>query len=300
MLASMAARPPHIVPTVKASADAATEARRRAKAPYLPALVVLSGPDVGQRVPLDRTVLLGRDPDAGLVLSDAEVSYRHALVEDRGDGFTLIDLGSTNGSAVNGSRVQEIAVHPGDRIGLGNTVIGLELQDREYSAAVERLLNTDDLSGLYVRRKFDAEVAVQLGAARQRDAALALLVMDLDGVKRINDAHGHLFGAYVIGESGRVIGTVLGARGIAARFGGDEYVAAVPGLTAAEAEPVAAEILRAIVTHHYERDGVVLHPGISIGVAAFPEDSDTAELLFEAADRAMYRAKQAGKGRVSR
>lgn len=293
-------RPNHVVPTLKASGDVAVEALRRAKAPYLPALVVLSGPELGQRTVLDRSLLIGRDPGVELVLSDALVSYHHALVEDRGDSFTLVDLGSTNGTLLNGAPVREAALKPGDRIVIGNTVLGLELEDREYGAMVERLLNIDDLSGLYVRRKFDAELATQFEAARQHATSLALLVMDLDGVKAINDAHGHLFGAYVIGESGRVIGTELGARGMAARFGGDEYVAALPGLTAAEAEPVAERIRQAIAAHHFEREAIVLRPGISIGVAAYPEDAATPQELFEAADRAMYRAKQAGKNRVCR
>jgi diguanylate cyclase (GGDEF)-like protein len=124
--------------------------------------------------------------------------------------------------------------------------------------------------------------------------------MDLDGIKAINDEHGHRFGAYTIGESGRVIGRVLDARGFASRFGGDEYVAALPGCDLSAAESVAREILGAVREHHYEIDGVRLRPSISIGVAAFPESANDCERLFQRADDALYRAKRGGKCQVSR
>jgi len=107
-------------------------------------------------------------------------------------------------------------------------------------------------------------------------------------------------GAYVIGESGRIIGQVLGSRGFACRFGGDEYLAVLPGLAADAAEAVGEEIRAAIGVHPFEKDGVPLRPGISIGVAAFPGDAQDCPSLFQRADEALYRAKQAGKNRVCR
>jgi diguanylate cyclase (GGDEF)-like protein len=124
-------------------------------------------------------------------------------------------------------------------------------------------------------------------------------MMDLDGIKKINDSHGHLFGAYVIGESGHIIGRVLEGRGFASRFGGDEYVAALPGFDLPGARGVGEEILRAIGAHEFEREGVPLRPGISIGAAAFPESAADAQALFQRADEALYRAKRAGKNQVS-
>jgi diguanylate cyclase (GGDEF)-like protein len=291
------------VATVRAGPEVATEVMHRVKAQYRPVLVVLSGNEVGQRLLVDRSLLLGRDPDADLVLSDALISWHHATIEDRGDSWTLVDLGSTNGTSVNGQRILEAALQPNDRVVLGNTVLGFELLDhvaQVYGELVERLLNIDDLSGLYVRRKFDTELGILWQTAQQRRQSLGLLVMDLDGIKQINDTHGHLFGAYVIGECGRVIGDVIGERGIATRFGGDEFIAALPKLDAEGAIEVAEEVLEAIAEHHFERKGIELHPGVSIGVAAYPEDAESTESLFQRADEAMYRAKQAGKRRICR
>jgi diguanylate cyclase (GGDEF)-like protein len=123
--------------------------------------------------------------------------------------------------------------------------------------------------------------------------------MDLDGIKKINDTHGHLFGAYTIGEAGRIIGRIIEGRGIGSRFGGDEFLAALPSLDRAAAAAVAEEIRLAIAHHPFQREGVQLFPGISIGVGSYPEDATSQEALFEHADKALYRAKQGGKNRVS-
>ncbi|MFW5920353.1 MAG: GGDEF domain-containing protein, partial [Polyangiales bacterium] len=117
-------------------------------------------------------------------------------------------------------------------------------------------------------------------------------------LKSINDRHGHLFGAYVIGEVGRLIGRTLDGSGIAARFGGDEFVAAVPGLDLEGTRELAERIRATVEDHPFEHEGIVLAPGISIGIASFPQSGQSATALFQCADAALYRAKHAGKGRV--
>jgi two-component system, cell cycle response regulator len=272
------------------------------RSPHRPVLIVISGQEVGTRRAVDGSLVIGRDPDVDLVVSDALVSSRHALLEDRGDSWTLVDLGSTNGTTVNGEKGNEFALKHGDKIVFGATVVRFEMQDRlahAYAERVEKLLNIDELSGLLVRRKFDIDLNAALDAARAGDTAVGLLMMDLDGIKSINDTHGHLFGAYVIGESGRVIGRVLEKRGFASRFGGDEFIAALPACALEAATAVGEEIRAAIGAFPFEREGVPLRPGISIGVAAFPESASDAEGLVQRADEALYRAKRAGKNRVS-
>jgi two-component system cell cycle response regulator len=279
------------------------ELRSVLKAPHRPVLVVISGNEMGVRKRVEGNLLVGRDPGADLVLTDAGVSWQHARLEDRGDSWAVVDLGSTNGTAVNGQKRPETVLAPNDKIVFGRTVVRFEVQDaleQAYDEQVQRMLNLDDLSGLFVRRKFDADLAAMVDAARLKGQPVSLLVMDLDGVKKINDTHGHLFGAYVIGEAGRVIGRVVGARGIASRFGGDEFSAALPGLDAEGGARVGEEVRAAIAAHPFAREGIRLAPGISVGVAAFPADAGDPFVLFQRADEALYRAKQGGKNRVCR
>lgn len=279
------------------------ELQRKIEAPHLPVLVVLTGNELGTRVVVRHSMLIGRAQDADLSLSDPMISWHHARIEDRGDAFVLFDLGSTNGTTVNGETKPEFVLRPNDRIVFGSTAVSFEREDAlkaGFSEAVERLLNLDDLTGLLVRRKFDADLAVLLDGARARKTPVALLVMDLDGVKAINDTHGHRFGEYVIARAGRRIGELVAPLGLACRFGGDEYLAALPGLDADAAHEVAERVVRAIGDATFEKDGVSLRPGISVGVAAFPDHATDAETLFQRADEALYRAKQGGRNRVCR
>ena len=268
-----------------------------------PTLLVVAGPDVGMRLLLERSLDVGRDPEAGLPLRDESISWRHVRVEDRGAGeWAAVDLKSTNGTLLNGQPCGDDRLRPGDRIIIGKTILEFQEQDAiraGFNAEVERLLNEDELSGLWVKRRFDAQLATTSSAVDVGSiACLSVIVMDLDGVKGINDTHGHDMGAYVIGESGRVIGRVVGDRGFATRFGVDEYAAGLPGMKKEEAIAVAEAILQAIRDHHYEHRGIVVKPGISCGVATLPDDAGDSVSVFQAADQALYRAKRAGKNRV--
>jgi diguanylate cyclase (GGDEF)-like protein len=268
-----------------------------------PSLAVILGPDVGARVVLDRSVEMGRDPSCELPLNDDNVSWRHARVEDRGNGdWALVDLGSTNGTILDGQRCESAMLKPGNRIFIGKTVIELQqdaLRDAQ-AAELERLISIDDLSGLWVRRRFDAQLASSVAAVLAGNVkALSVVVMDMDGVKAINDTHGHHMGAFVIGQAGHVIGKFVQGRGFATRFGGDEFAAALPGMTKDEAVALAESLRAAVVAHVYEKDGVRVCPGLSCGVATVPGDGADAEGVFRAADQAMYRAKRAGKNRVA-
>jgi diguanylate cyclase (GGDEF)-like protein len=269
-----------------------------------PSLVVVVGSEVGIRLRLDKSVEIGRDPASALPLLDENVSWRHARVEDRGNGvWTVVDLKSTNGTLVNGEKIAEWELKAGDRVFIGKTVLEFQTQDAirdVYNAEVQRLLNIDDLSGLWVKRRFDAQLA---SAVAQVDGgslpAVSVIVMDMDGVKGINDTHGHDMGAFVIGAAGHIIGKEIGERGFATRFGGDEFAAALPGVTKDEAVAIAETLRAAVVAHVYEKGGVRVYPGLSCGVATLPGDADSDAALFRAADQAMYRAKKGGKNRVA-
>ena len=275
---------------------AAAEERKRR-----PTCVVILGEDVGERQRITgSTFVVGRSSRADLVLRDPRVSSRHFRIEDRGDGFALIDLGSTNGTHVNGVRVAgERVLAPSDRIELGDTVIRFELQDaldEAYDEALQRLIHVDELTGLYQRRRFDRELDELL--ARRDAGPVGLLVLDLDGLKTINDTHGHLFGAHVIAQTGKLIGRVLPAGAIAARFGGDEFVVALPDHDLEASRGVAEQIHGAVRAFDFDHRGVTLRPGISIGVACAPMHGQSRESLFTAGDRALYAAKHAGRDRV--
>jgi two-component system cell cycle response regulator len=276
----------------------------------LATLVVVQGSeaDLGAHARVERRVVIGRDPVAELSLSDARASKHHAAVEPV-EGFRgrrryeLSDLGSTNGTLVNGKRVKSPRkLKDGDKITIAGTVLRFSIADEvdaAYQAQVEAMLSTDALTGLLAPRRFDAALAEALRAAKNKVQSLALLVLDIDDLKQINDKHGHAMGAFTIGEVGRLLSSVVGARGTSTRFGGDEFVAFFPGLDAAAAVQVAEELRARIARHPFTRERKTVRPTLSAGVAVFPAGATTAKALFEAADRALYRAKARGKDRVA-
>lgn len=260
--------------------------------------------DLGRNVVVNGPIVIGRAEDADLPLQDLVASWRHARVAPRGGQiFVVEDLGSTNGTHVDGGLIKEPwTLREGEKIFVGDTVVRFSMADEMdlgFQDLVSQLVSTDPLTGLESKRSFDDALDYALEGARANELPLSILMMDMDGVKIINDTHGHLFGAHCIGETGRLIARVLGPRGQACRFGGDEFTAFLPGLQKPETIGVAEEIRQALESAGLSKDGIALRPTISIGVASFPEDGQKLLELIAAADRALYRAKAGGRNCVS-
>ena len=273
---------------------------QRAEAPVL---VVLTGPQVGQRIVLESAALIGQDPEADLMLVGDGVEWHHATVSPRDGGWVIRDLGTERRVAVNGMPVAEILLSPDDQISIGRTVLRFELQDaveQAFHEAIEERLSKDDLTGLLARRRFDLELASAITAAARHGTELALLVVDIDGVKDVNDRHGHLVGARVITEVGRRIGALVGAAGCACRLGGDEFGVLVPSAGGEAAERLGTEVRDAIRDATISHDGARLPVTVSVGVAVFPSDAGDSLALLRCADEAMYVVKRAGGDAVGR
>ena len=171
------------------------------------------------------------------------------------------------------------------------------------------LAMTDDLTGLHNLRSFEAELAPMLRDARASGRPFAMLVLDVDRLKSLNDKYGHLTGA----EAVRTVGHILAARvppdAVACRYGGDEFVIAIPHCSASRANDVANDIRRAVNAAAPVLAGLAFPAktlSISIGVASRSYDSlaasdrdvETGESVFREADAALYRAKASGRNEV--
>jgi two-component system cell cycle response regulator len=268
-----------------------------------PHLIVLRGPSLGDFFALEgETLVLGSDPFlADVVIRDVEVSPRHVKIcREHGRGYFIRDLGE--GTAVNDEALEdERPLSDGDRIVLGDSVLEFSHGDpvrADFHGALHRLVSRDYLTGLLVKNRFDEEFEHHLEAAEGRH--LSVLMADIDNLKKVNDAHGHLLGEYIVGEVGRIIGGLHEEEGRqATRFGGDEYQTILPGVSREEAIEVAEEIRHRVEEHPFERDGVSPQPTLSVGVATYPEDGETRAALTRAADEALYRAKRSGGNAVS-
>lgn len=269
----------------------------------VPSLTCLAGDQVGRRIMLaDDRITLGRAPEATILVKDAHASRLHLAVEfDPAHGHYLVrDLGSSNGTFLNGTRITEAVLRDSDKVLIGNTILRFgwsDVFDLKYQTEIDNLINIDELTGLVVKRRFDEELNRYIAVARAQGSGLAMIMIDIDGVKQINDTHGHAYGAYTIAQIGKLIKAATEHRGLASRFGGDEFMAFVPDVTPDEAHQFAEALRRRIEVHPFEKDGIALKPTISAGVSELKPD-DTMISLFKRTDDALYLAKRTGRNRV--
>jgi two-component system cell cycle response regulator len=274
----------------------------------LPVLIVLRGAQIGRRYLLNEQALVvgRRDGQAGVVIAgDPAISAAHCRIQHdpMRDAYALVDLGSTNGTRLNGELVSSrTELRDGDKILLGQTILKFTFHDvieAEFHHEVDRMMNVDELTGLVVLRVFEERFRRALTACAVAHRALAVLMMDLDGLKTINDTHGHHVGARTIAQVGRLLGPLLAPDGLVTRFGGDEFTAFAPDRDREGALTLGETIRGALRANPIDCDGVMVRPTISIGVAAFPDDGASPEKLTRRADEALYRAKAAGRDFVS-
>jgi diguanylate cyclase (GGDEF)-like protein len=180
--------------------------------------------------------------------------------------------------------------------------IALEIGNMMSRDALREQSIRDPLTGLYNRRYLEESLQRELlRAARRRGsrAGLAVLMIDVDLFKRFNDEHGHEAGDLVLAAMGSQLRRIVRASDIASRYGGEEFVVALPDVTPARAMVRAEQIRAAIESHRLEFHGATLPPvTVSIGVAMHPQHGDSVDALIRSADAALYEAKHAGRNQV--
>jgi diguanylate cyclase (GGDEF)-like protein len=164
---------------------------------------------------------------------------------------------------------------------------------------INELVVTDDLTGLYNSRHFGQLIESELLRAQRYQAELSLVFLDLDHLKSINDAHGHLVGSRMLSELGRLLGKNIRDCDRAARYGGDEFVIILPQTGKQHAVSMAVKLLELMrSTKFLSDDHQEIRLTASFGVATYPEDGVNRTELLRAADIAMYSAKDAGRNCV--
>lgn len=176
------------------------------------------------------------------------------------------------------------------------TQIGQQLAELEHRRSeLEHLARHDALTGLPNRALFDDRMAVALAAARRDDGRLALLFVDVDHFKPINDRLGHVVGDRVLEGVAARIRQCIRESDTAARVGGDEFVVLLPGIASTADAARVADKIRAAIDRPFVIDGHALAVSVSMGLAHYPQDGTDATTLARHADRAMYRDKAEGK-----
>jgi diguanylate cyclase (GGDEF)-like protein len=163
----------------------------------------------------------------------------------------------------------------------------------------ETLSVTDDLTQLHNSRYLNLALRREAKRASRNGQPLSVLFIDLDGFKRVNDAHGHLFGSRALVEAAAVIRSCARESDVVARFGGDEFAVVLPDTGGEGAFAVGQRVRDRIAAHRFlAADGLDVHLTVSVGVATLPDVAASADEVMQAADKAMYRVKESGKNGI--
>ncbi|MFW5737747.1 MAG: diguanylate cyclase [Spirochaetota bacterium] len=168
----------------------------------------------------------------------------------------------------------------------------------QWGEGARRRAITDDLTGLYNRRYLDGALEQQVAEALVKKGVFSLIMMDLDRFHEVNDEYGQAFGDELIATVAPSVRDAVGEGDIAARYGGDEFTIILPGRRADEALAIAETIRTAVEALDVPGPSGIVKVTTSQGVAEFPRHGRSLEAIREAADQALYRAKEAGRNRA--
>jgi len=171
----------------------------------------------------------------------------------------------------------------------------MRLRMAETESAIEHLALYDRVTGLANRHAFELALSQTLQRHARDNGGSALLFIDVDDFKRVNDLFGHQIGDAVLRAIGERLGKVLRGADIVARIGGDEFAVILTNTSSADAAARVAESLVRVGAEAFETGSAPARVGFSIGVCMIPQDGADVESALRNADRAMYQAKQKGK-----
>jgi two-component system cell cycle response regulator len=269
--------------------------------------VIVRGNPMGHRFFLEKEEsIIGRDPSADISIPDQLVSRKHAKVVRANGQVTLEDLKSSNGTVINGNRVEAgkpVVLAKEDMVKLGNIVLKflpaghIEIV---YYGNFNQKATIDALTQCFNKGYFLEAIDAEVKRAKALGNPLSLMFFDLDHFKKVNDTHGHDAGDFVLVEFSKLVreSGLYKQKDIFARYGGEEFCLLMPGSSKEETAKVAEAIRAKIHTHEFIFKGIRIPVTTSLGVAEIKDEMGSAEFI-KAADQALYTSKQSGRNRVT-
>lgn len=266
-------------------------------------LVIIRGARLGSRiVPGREPLIIGRAVDADFQISERSISRQHCRVFLEDGRYWIEDLGSTNHTWLNDEMIERSALRDGDLIRISQTVLKFVDEgniEAGYHSELHESTIRDTLTGLYNRRHAMAVLEKELARAqRDEDYALALVILDLDFFKDINDEHGHLAGDGVLRRLSAIAADRVRASDTLARIGGEEFALILPDTRREEAWQLAEAIRESVERETFQLGDEEHVITLSAGVATWQPGMDSISELLKAADAQLYEAKSSGRNRV--
>jgi diguanylate cyclase (GGDEF)-like protein len=231
------------------------------------------------------------------IVPDVRAEPRYIGVDDKVRSelaFPLISRGRVVG-VLNAESQQADAFSEAD-VALMSAVgsqLASSLEVAQLHDSLKREASHDPLTRLNNRRLFLERIQQEVARAGASSESFSIVFLDVDGLKRINDTYGHLAGDALLREVSSALTDAVRGEDVVARYGGDEFVVLLPATGAAAAAVVCQRISDGIARHRFMAGRDLLQiPGVSLGMATFPQNGATAEELLEAADATLYRQKR--------
>ncbi|MCA9555123.1 MAG: GGDEF domain-containing protein [Myxococcales bacterium] len=267
------------------------------------ALICISGRSIGQMFLITQEeTTVGRAPECDIFLDDEGVSRHHAKVIRQGETLIVMDLGSTNGTYVDGERVQVLTLEDGLKIQVGTaTILQFRFQDErevEFHTLMQTFKTHDPMTDALNKRAFGLELEKEVGFAKRHHQALSLVLFDLDHFKRVNDTYGHQAGDLVLRSVAKRVTETMRKEDIFARYGGEEFALLLRSTESEKAFIVGERVRRAIESMEVAHNGRRIPCTTSVGVAELTDEMQRPEDLVEAADERLYQAKKKGRNRT--
>jgi diguanylate cyclase (GGDEF)-like protein len=256
------------------------------------------------RVTPGSTLEIGRSQESQISLPEVpSLSRVHARIRFAEGLVSLEDLGSRNGTFVNDRATKgSIELRSGDRFQVGAVHFKF-LHERDvehaYYEAIHEMVVRDGLTGVHNRRKFIEEATREVARALRYKRELALILIDIDHFKAVNDTHGHLAGDAALKQLAVRFSSQVRAEEVFARIGGEEFAVLCPETDLEGATALAEKLRAACERKPFDCAGIEVGVTCSFGVAQLGGEMSKLDDLIRAADRALYRAKSEGRNRVS-
>lgn len=269
-------------------------------------ILFLSGPLVGKIHVLEQGLTtVGRSPNNNITINDPRISRHHIKINVDGETVILEDLGSTNGTFINGSRAKVHQLQHGDKIQISsNTIFKFALQDKTENIFQEELYKmavVDPVTNTYNKRFFLERLKEEFSHSRRAGISLSLLMIDIDFFKKVNDTYGHLTGDFVLYQLAKIFKSMMRTEDILARYGGEEFVAILRNTPEEGAFFLAERIRNAVAAKPIQFEEHQIPVTISIGVAVLDKEHDFKNIdeFIKLSDKNLYHSKENGRNRTT-
>jgi len=272
-----------------------------------PVIVVLMGPAgyQGKQWALTDGFVIGRAVESHVFIDDKSLSRSHARIDLKNSEVTIVDLGSTNKTVVNGTVLPPLApciLKNNDQVKTGNVIFKFLERGNIEALTAQALFekaNRDALTGIYSKGALIERGPEAIKRSEVLNEPLSVMVFDIDHFKKINDTHGHPCGDYVLKELCRAVNKLIRSNDFFARYGGEEFVLILSGTPTKTAGEIAERVRHTIQTHDFSFEDKKILVTVSVGVTSKQANEFDWAAIFDRADKALFVSKQNGRNKVT-